>query len=214
VGVFAAAASMIVVVAVIIGSGGAVRPRPPASPAGGSHPGRRDDPVGAQRSAAATHTTAGGSAYCVNSITHARTACSPRMAPLTNAGGFPVIRPHPGSPERLVAQLHLQTLSGAKRPTAIARVVEQGGAFGVTIVGAGLSANTKRDAYAVWLTNGRRQSKLLGFVDPAVKINGRLKTAGILPKDAFRYHELLITLETQAQPPTPGAVALQGSFHR
>jgi hypothetical protein len=175
-------------------------------------------------------TKAGGTLYCVNSMTHARTACSPRTAPFPNGaatrGGFLAIRPHPGSPVRLAAQLYLHPRSRAKRPTAVGLVVEQGGAYGVTIVGLGLPANTRRDAYAVWLSNGQVRSaldapvarvsepKLLGFVNPAVKTNGRLKTAGLLPKDAFGYRELLITLETQTNPTAPGAIALEGSFHR
>lgn len=156
-----------------------------------------------------------GSTYCVNSTTGKRTPCSPRTPSSPVGNGFlDPFSPHPGSPIKLVAQLSLPAPSGAKRPAAIGRVVEQGDTFGVTIVGVGLPGNTKRNAYAVWLTNGPRESKLLGFVNPAVKKNGTLKTAGILPKHAFRYHQLLITLETQAGPKTPGAVVLEGSLHR
>jgi hypothetical protein len=213
-GVLAAATSILVVAAVVavaLDTGSAVRSRPPELPAAGSQP----RGGGAQRSAGVTPTKAGGTSYCVNWATHARTACSPQAAPFRNDGGFPAIRPRPGAPLRLVAQLPLHPLSGAKGPTAVVRVVEQGGAFGVSILAAGLSANTKRDAYAVWLTNRRHQAKLLGFVDPPVKLDGRLKAAGVLPKDAFRYDELLITLQTAKTNPTaPGAAVLKGSFHR
>jgi hypothetical protein len=198
-GLLAAATSILVVAAVVavaLDTGSAVSSRPPALPAAGSQSG-------------------GGTSYCVSSVTHARTPCSPPAAAFQNAGGFPAIRPHPGAPLRLVAQLYLHALSGAKGPTAVVRVVEQGDAFGVTMLGAGLPANTERDAYAVWLTNRRHQAKLLGFVDPPVKKDGRLKAAGVLPKDAFRYDELLITLETaQTNPTAPGAAVINGSFHR
>jgi hypothetical protein len=213
-GLLAAATSVLVVAAVVavaLDTGSAVRSRPPALPAAGSQSGGG----GAQRSAGVTPTTAGGTSYCVSSVTHARTACSPQAAAFRNEGGFPAVRPHPGAPLRLVAQLYLHALSGAKGPTAVVRVVEQGGAFGVSMLGAGLPANTKRDAYAVWLTNRRHQAKMLGFVDPPVKIDGRLKAAGVLPKDAFRYDELLITLQTaQTNPTAPGAAVLKGTFHR
>jgi hypothetical protein len=214
--VLTAVMSIVVVVAVVavaLGTGAAVRSRAPGPRAAGSHPGP-GDPIRAQGPPQATPTTAGGASYCVNSVTHAKTACSPRTAPFPNGGAFPAIKPQPGSPVRLVAQLYLHAPSGARRPAAVGHVVQQARAFGITIVGAGLSANTKRDAYAVWLTNGRRKSKLLGFVNPAVKVNGRLDTAGVLPKDAFRYDELLITRETQTKPTAPGVIALLGSFHK
>jgi len=213
----AALASILVVaaaVAVALGTGRSVHSPPPVSRGSGGHARRGGNPVAAQSAGAGTGASAGGTAYCVNSITHARVACSPREASSPYTGGFPAIRPHPGSPIRLVAQLPLHAPSGGKRPAAVCRVVEQGGTFGITILATGLAANTKRNAYAVWLTNGPREDKLLGFVNPAVKTNGRLKTAGILPKNAFRYHKLLITQETQANPTAPGTVALEGPFHR
>lgn len=216
IGLLAAATSLIVVVAAVavaLGTGGAVRQRQAASPPPGNHSGAGGSSGAALRAGRATQTTAGGSSYCMSSITHARTACSPRKGSFPT-GGFPGIRPRPGSPVSLVAQLPLHAPSGAKRPAAVSQVLEQGGRFAITVVAAGLAANTKRDAYAMWLSNGRRQHRLLGFVNPPVKTNGRLKTAGILPKNAFRYHTLLITLETQANPTTPGALALEGPFHR
>jgi hypothetical protein len=213
-GLLAAAASILAVAAVVaiaLDTGSAVRSRPPALPTAASH----SAGGGARRAGGAAPTTARGTSYCVSSVTHARTACSPQAAALRNEGGFPAVRLHPGAPLRLIAQLRLDALSGAKRPTAVVRVVEQGGAFGVSILGAGLPANAKRDAYAVWLTSRRHQAKLLGFVDPPVKIDGRLKAAGALPKHAFRYDELLITLETaQTNPTAPGAAVLKGPFHR
>jgi hypothetical protein len=114
----------------------------------------------------------------------------------------------------LVARLQLHSPLGTKRPSGIVRVAKRGGTFGVTIVGTGLPANSKHNAYAVWLTNRRHQSELLGFVSPPVKTNGRIQTAGILPRHAFRYDTLLISVETRPKPTAPGAVILKASFHR
>lgn len=214
-GLLAAATSMIVVVAAVavaLGTGGAVRSPPPASSPPRVHSGAAGSSSAALRAGGASQTK-GGSSYCMSSITHARTACSPRTGSVPN-GEFPGIRTRPGAPVSLVAQLPLHAPSGAKRPAAVSQVLEQGGGFEITIVAAGLAANTKRDAYAVWLSNGRREYRFLGFVNPPVKTNGRLKTAGALPVNAFRYDKLLITLETQAEPAAPGAVALEGPFHR
>ena len=215
-GLVAAAAAMIVVVAAIavaLGTGGTVGSRQRASQGPLSQPGAPGSSVAGLRAGGATHTTAGGTPYCVNSMTHTRAACSSRTGSSPN-GGFPAITPHAGSKTTLVAQLPLRARPGARQPAAVCRVLTQGGRFAISIVGEGLTANTKRSAYAVWLTNGGREHKWLGFVNPPVKTNGRLKTAGMLPKNAFRYHKLLITLETQAKPRTPGVIALEGPFHR
>jgi hypothetical protein len=120
----------------------------------------------------------------------------------------------PGAPIRLVAQLYLPAPSDARLPTAVGRVVEQRGALGLSILGLGLPANTKHNAYALWLTNGPGDSKLLGFVNPAVKTDGTLRTAGLLPTHAFHYHEILITLETRPAPSAPGPTVLKGPLHR
>jgi len=53
-------------------------------------------------------------------------------------------------------------------------------------------------------------STFLGFVNPGVSSSGVLQTAGVLPSGASRYAQLLVTLETQSKPKTPGKVVLQG----
>jgi hypothetical protein len=73
-----------------------------------------------------------------------------------------------------------------------------------------MAANTKRNAYAVWLYKPGSISKLLGFVSPRVGADGQLRTAGALPKGAQKYDELLITLETNPSPRAPGRVVLTG----
>ena len=55
-------------------------------------------------------------------------------------------------------------------------------------------------------------AKLLGFVNPGVGKNGRLSTAGGLPANAAHFHKLIITLETKANPKTPGTIVLSGAL--
>ena len=88
------------------------------------------------------------------------------------------------------------------------------GRFGVAIAAQGLAANTKHppNAYAVWLYNSPSDSKILGFVNPAVGSNGQLKTAGGLPGNASHYGKLLVTLETKSNPKTPGTIVLEGAL--
>jgi hypothetical protein len=112
---------------------------------------------------------------------------------------------------RVVAQINLTSPSGAKT-AGIAEVLKQGSVTGIAIVAQNVPANTRHDAYAVWLYNSATDSHLLGFVNPAVGANGRLQTAGALPANASRFKQLIVTLETRANPPTPGPIVLQGAL--
>jgi hypothetical protein len=111
---------------------------------------------------------------------------------------------------RVVAQFNLNPPRFNGKAVGVVKVIKQGNAYGIAIVAQGLKPNTGHNEYAVWLYNSPRKALLLGFVDPGVKRNGRLSTAGALPPDAKRYRELIIALETKANPHHPGTIALQG----
>lgn len=111
-----------------------------------------------------------------------------------------------------IAQVNLTSPSGGKTPGGAAVVVRQGTQTGLVIRAVGLPANTKHDAYAVWLSTPGGASQILGFVNPAVSSSGILQTAGVLPAGASRFSQLLVTLETQAKPKAPGKIILQGTL--
>ncbi len=111
-----------------------------------------------------------------------------------------------------VAQINLLSPSGSKSTAGIAEVLKQGSTTAVAIVGQGLTPNSKRDAYAVWLYNSPVDAVRLGFVNPGVGKNGRLETTGPLPSNASRYKEILISLETTTNPHSPGHIVLQGAL--
>ncbi len=111
-----------------------------------------------------------------------------------------------------VAQINLLSPTGSKSTAGIAEVLRQGSTTAVAIVGQGLAANTKHDAYAVWLYNSPGDAKRLGFVNPGVGKNGRLETTGPLPSNASHFKQLLISLETKANPTSPGHIVLQGAL--
>jgi hypothetical protein len=83
---------------------------------------------------------------------------------------------------------------------------------GLLVAAQGLTPNTKHPAnyYALWMYNSPSDSHLLGFVTPAVGKNGQFKVPATLPSNASHYGTLLVTLETSANPKTPGRVVLQG----
>jgi len=118
------------------------------------------------------------------------------------------------SATHVVAQINLAAAQPGSRAAGIAEVLRQGSNVGIAIVAQGVPANKQRppNAYAVWLYNSPADSHILGFVNPGVGANGRLQTAGGLPANAGHYKQLLVTLETQANPRQPGATVLQGTL--
>ena len=111
-----------------------------------------------------------------------------------------------------VAQINLLSPSGSKSTAGIAEVLKQGSSTAIAIVGQGLPANSKHNAYAVWLYNTGSDALRLGFVNPGVGKNGRLETTGPLPTNAARFKQLLVTIETAANPKAPGQIVLQGNL--
>lgn len=108
-------------------------------------------------------------------------------------------------------QINLKSPSGGKA-VGIAEILRERGQIGVAIVAQDLAPNTKNpaNAYAVWLYNSPSDAHILGFVNPPVGKDGKLRTAGGFPSNASHFHNLLITLETQSNPKTPGTIVLEG----
>jgi hypothetical protein len=130
----------------------------------------------------------------------------------TTTGTSSTGTPTTATKAKLLAEIELTAPSGNKHTTGVAQVIKDGKITGIVIVADGVPANTKANAYAVWLYNSRTSAHLLGFVDASVARNGKLQTEGELPANARRYRQLLVTLETQSAPKTPGKVILQGAF--
>lgn len=111
---------------------------------------------------------------------------------------------------RPIAQVNLTSPTGSKHIGGVAIVVKQGASTGLVIRAQGVPANTKHDAYAVWLYNSPSDDHILGFVSPGVASNGVLQTAGLLPSNASHYKQLLVSLETTGKPKAPAKIVLQG----
>lgn len=112
------------------------------------------------------------------------------------------------------SRIRLTSPNGSPATYGIAEVVRRGHSAAIAILAKGVAPNTRHNAYAVWLYNSPTDAVRLGFVNPGVGPNGHLDTAGGLPANAGRYHKLLITLETTANPQTPGPTVLEGSLGR
>lgn len=116
------------------------------------------------------------------------------------------------SSAKIVSRIALTPPNRAKSPLGIAEVLSIQGKTGVAIAAEGLAPNKKRppNYYAVWLSNGPTSNQLVGYA-AAVTSGGVLRTAGGLPSTASNYHKLLLTLETSANPKTPGTIVLEGA---
>jgi Sigma-70, region 4 len=114
------------------------------------------------------------------------------------------------SSAKIIGQVNMNPPSGGAAK-GVAFIVQAGSALGVIIQASGLTPNS-HNAYAVWLSNSSSDSTRVGFVNQSVGKNGRLQTGGQFPADATHFRDLLLTIETQNNPKTPGPVVLEGSF--
>jgi hypothetical protein len=65
--------------------------------------------------------------------------------------------------------------------------------------------------YAVWLYNSPSSYEALSRA-PDVGSSGNVQGGALLPKDAAKYHTMLLTRETASKPTKPGPVVLRGAF--
>jgi hypothetical protein len=99
--------------------------------------------------------------------------------------------------------------SGSKSIGAV-EVLSEGSKYAYYIAATNLPPS-KGFFYAVWLYNSPTSHEAVSK-SPAVGSNGRLQGGALLPTDASKYHEMLLTRETSAQPTAPGPVVLKGPF--
>lgn len=113
---------------------------------------------------------------------------------------------------QILAALNLTSPVGDTQTLGVAQVIREAGVVGIVIDAQGVPANSAHNAYGVWLSNSAADNEFVGFVPNLVTRNGRLATEGKLPANAAHFKHLLITLETQQHPSTPGEVVLSGPF--
>ena len=90
-------------------------------------------------------------------------------------------------------------------------MVKEGSAYGIVIEAAHVPPNN-HNAYAAWLYNSPTDAYRIGFVSPAVGKSGQLQVGSALPANAGHFKQLLLTVETQSNPKSPGRIVLQGPF--
>ena len=116
-----------------------------------------------------------------------------------------------GQSAKIVAQVNLNSPAGGPAK-GVAEVLKAGTTEAVAIIATHVTPNKAHDAYAVWVYNSPTDAVRLGFVSPGVTSSGKLQTEGPLPANASHFHHLIVTLETQANPKTPGPIVLEGTL--
>lgn len=141
-------------------------------------------------------------------------ASSSTTTPAASASSSTATTSGSSTAAKVVAQINLTPAKSSSKAVGIAEILNEGSSDGIAIVAQNIPPNTTKppNAYAVWLYNSPTDSKILGFVDPGVGSNGRFSTAAGLPTNASHYKQLIVTLETTAQPKTPGQIILQGTL--
>lgn len=115
-----------------------------------------------------------------------------------------------GTTPQTLATVKLTPAAAGSKAQGVAEAFNQSGTPYLALVAINLTPNS-HNYYAVWLTNSPTDSRLLGFA-PAVDKTGRLQAAGKLLTTDSHYKQLVVTLETQPHPKTPGSTVLSGAF--
>ena len=147
--------------------------------------------------------------------TAASTPPSTTSTPATSAGGASTTGTGTGTgttgtTPQSVATVKLTPVAAGSKAQGVAEAFLQSGTPYLAIVAINLSPNS-HNYYAVWLTNSPSDSRLLGFA-PRVTSTGHLQAATPLRTTDGHFKTLVVTLETQPHPKTPGTTVLTGAF--
>lgn len=111
----------------------------------------------------------------------------------------------------VLGRIALVPFARGSKALGAAIVLRQAGNDVIVLEAQGL-APTRNFLYAVWLYSSGSENEFVGFVHERVGADGKLSTRGTLPANVARYRQLLVTVETQAQPHGPGSVVLHGAL--
>ncbi len=109
-------------------------------------------------------------------------------------------------------RISLRPPNASSRAAGVAEVLSEGSQYAFYLAAEHLPPSKgKGFFYAVWLYNSPSSHEALGR-SPQVDAKGSLQGGALLPKDAGKYHTMLLTRETSTRPTSPGPVVLRGSF--
>lgn len=109
-------------------------------------------------------------------------------------------------------RITLTSPDASSQAVGVAEVLSEGSQYAFYIAAQHLPPSKgKGFFYAVWLYNSPTSYEALSRA-PDVGTNGNVQGGALLPKDAGKYHTMLITRETDPKPSKPGPIVLRGAF--
>ncbi len=100
----------------------------------------------------------------------------------------------------------------SSKAVGVAEVLSEGSQYAFYLAAQHLAPSKgKGFFYAVWLYNSPSSYEALSRA-PDVGASGNVQGGALLPKDASKYHTMLLTRETATKPTKPGPVVLRGAF--
>jgi Sigma-70, region 4 len=138
---------------------------------------------------------------------HSRAAKSAGSAAASTSAGSSGPATPKASETRRIA---LTPPNGGSSSLGVAAVLQEGNTYAFYLAAEKL-APSNGFFYAVWLYNSPTSYEALSK-SPPVKADGRLQGGSLLPADAYKYHQMIVTTETSERPTRPGPVVLRGSF--
>ena len=102
--------------------------------------------------------------------------------------------------------------NASSNAVGVAEVLSEGSQYAFYLAAQHLAPSKgKGFFYAVWLYNSPSSYEALSRA-PDVGSSGNVQGGALLPKDAAKYHTMLLTRETDPKPGKPGPVVLRGKF--
>jgi hypothetical protein len=109
-------------------------------------------------------------------------------------------------------RITLSSPDSTSKSAGVAEVLSEGNQYAIYLAAQHLpQSKGKGFFYAVWLYNSATSFKAVSRA-PEVGSNGSVQGGALLPKDAGKYHTMLLTRETASTPTKPGPVVLSGAF--
>jgi hypothetical protein len=109
-------------------------------------------------------------------------------------------------------RIALTATNPSSKAVGVAEVLSEGSQYAFYLAAQHLPPSKgKGFFYAVWLYNSPSSYEPLSRA-PDVGANGSVQGGALLPKDAGKYHTMLLTRETDQKPTKPGLVVLRGAF--
>jgi hypothetical protein len=107
-------------------------------------------------------------------------------------------------------RITLTSPNSSSDAAGVAEVLSEGGQYAIYIAAEHLPPS-KGFFYAVWLYNSPSSFEALSRA-PSVGSSGSFQGGSLLPKDAAKFHQMIVTRETSSKPTKPGTIVLSGSF--